>query len=133
VYGNTAITGPADIYNSYGAVTKTESIVGDPDGDPDPLLGPLQHNGGPTETHALLEGSPAINACVNNCTVATDQRGVHRPQREHCDIGAFELPPVRPPTVPALSLWGIGGMAVVLAVFLAWSLRRRRSRASGPQ
>lgn len=130
VYGNAAGTGPGDVY-STGICNKTESIVGDPDGDPDPLLGPLQNNGGPTETHALLEGTPAIDACVNNCTVATDQRGVHRPQRENCDIGAFEAARLHPATVPAVSLWGIGGMALVLALFLAWSLRRRRARASG--
>jgi CSLREA domain-containing protein len=42
----------------------------------DLLLGPLQNNGGPTETHALLEGSPAIDAGSPDCPPpATDQRG----------------------------------------------------------
>ncbi len=59
-------------------------------------LGPLQNNGGPTETHALLPGSPALDA-VTVCTdwdgnsVATDQRGVSRPQNGKCDVGAFEF------------------------------------------
>jgi len=53
----------------------------------DPLLGPLSDNGGPTQTHALLAGSPAINAGGPTCT-ATDQRGL---PRADCDIGAYEL------------------------------------------
>jgi len=51
----------------------------------DPLLGPLQNNGGPTFTHALLAGSPAINAGLAGETL--DQRGV---TRVNTDIGAFE-------------------------------------------
>ncbi|MCS7222228.1 MAG: choice-of-anchor Q domain-containing protein [Anaerolineae bacterium] len=56
----------------------------------DPRLGPLQDNGGPTPTHALLPGSPAINAGTNVGCPPTDQRGVPRPQGPRCDIGAFE-------------------------------------------
>jgi predicted outer membrane repeat protein len=52
-------------------------------------LGPLQDNGGPTVTHALLPGSVAIDAIV--CTGGEDQRGVTRPQGPACDVGAFEL------------------------------------------
>ena len=61
----------------------------------DPLLGPLQDNGGPTLTHALLSDSPAIGAgsCedADGNPVTTDQRGIARPQGAACDIGAFEL------------------------------------------
>jgi hypothetical protein len=57
----------------------------------DPLLGPLANNGGPTQTHALLVGSPAIDAAEDSLCPATDQRGVARPQGAKCDIGAFEL------------------------------------------
>lgn len=56
-------------------------------------LGPLQKNGGPTQTHALLCNSPAIDAISisdSSCT-GTDQRGVERPQGEACDAGAFEV------------------------------------------
>ena len=53
-----------------------------------PLLDPLADNSGDTQTHALLPGSPAIDA-GGNCD-ATDQRGVARPQNSICDIGAFE-------------------------------------------
>jgi CSLREA domain-containing protein len=57
----------------------------------DPLLGPLQDNGGPTETHALLPGSPAIDAIpASECDLAADQRGVARPQGPACDMGSYE-------------------------------------------
>jgi CSLREA domain-containing protein len=60
----------------------------------DAMLGPLQDNGGPTETHALLAGSPAIDAGSPACPPpATDQRGVARPQGTDCDIGAVEYVP----------------------------------------
>ena len=57
-----------------------------------PLLGPLQDNGGPTFTHALLEGSPAIDASDDSVAPTTDQRGVPRPQGPRSDIGAYEAP-----------------------------------------
>jgi hypothetical protein len=66
----------------------------------DPLLGPLQNNGGPTDTMALLPGSPAIDGgnpggCkdAQGHLLTTDQRGMPRPDREDtlgCDIGAYE-------------------------------------------
>lgn len=62
----------------------------------DPLLGPLQDNGGPTFTHALLAGSPAIDAADPTNFPATDQRGVTRPQGGGPDIGAYEWNPVNP-------------------------------------
>ena len=58
----------------------------------DPLLGPLADNGGETKTHALLPGSPAIDAGNDGTCLATDQRGIPRPQGAACDIGAFESP-----------------------------------------
>jgi hypothetical protein len=55
-------------------------------------LGPLANNGGPTQTHALLPGSPAINAGNNTTGVATtDQRGLPRIVDGTVDIGAFEV------------------------------------------
>jgi hypothetical protein len=56
----------------------------------EPLLGPLQNNGGPTMTSALLSNSPAINTADNAACPPTDQRGVPRPQGPACDIGAYE-------------------------------------------
>ncbi len=59
-----------------------------------PLLGPLQENGGFTQTMALLSGSPAIDHIPSNaCAVTSDQRGIMRPQGGACEIGAFELVP----------------------------------------
>jgi hypothetical protein len=58
----------------------------------DPRLGPLAYNGGPTETEALLPGSPAIdNGATQGCP-QYDQRGVARPQGA-CDIGAYQYVP----------------------------------------
>jgi CSLREA domain-containing protein len=64
-----------------------------------PILGPLQNNGGATQTRALLPGSPAIDA-GDNCVVlgggclttplTTDQRGISRQVNQTVDIGAFE-------------------------------------------
>jgi len=54
----------------------------------DPKLGALADNGGPTKTHALLAGSPAINA-GSNCSVQADQR--YFPRDAQCDLGAFEF------------------------------------------
>jgi hypothetical protein len=58
----------------------------------DPQLGPLQNNGGTTQTMALLPGSPAINAGINTSAPAYDQRGAGFPRivGGTIDIGAFE-------------------------------------------
>ena len=62
--------------------------------DTDDGLGPLDDNGGPTQTHRPQSGSDAIdNALVGFCPAA-DQRGVSRPQGAGCDIGAVEVGPV---------------------------------------
>ena len=67
------------------------------------LLGPLQDNSGPTATHALLAGSPAIDAgddgvCLEPPVNNHDQRGLVRPgpHHLHCSIGAYE-PDADPP------------------------------------
>ncbi len=55
----------------------------------DSLLNPLADNGGPTWSHALPEGSPAIDAGGLACPM-DDQRYILRPQGLACDIGAYE-------------------------------------------
>lgn len=57
----------------------------------DPMLGPLQNNGGNTQTMALLPGSLAIDTGDPATCLSTDQRGISRPQGAACDIGAYEL------------------------------------------
>jgi len=57
----------------------------------DPLLAPLADNGGPTKTHALMPGSPAIDTGNDVAGLATDQRGQPRVYGAFADIGAYEL------------------------------------------
>lgn len=106
VSGNAADVGPeiAGIFGStgydlfgnngdagvYGFTPASSDIV--PNVALKQILGPLKNNGGPTATHALVPGSPAIDAVpVNEDCPATDQRGITRPQGAACDIGAFEF------------------------------------------
>jgi CSLREA domain-containing protein len=60
-------------------------------------LGPLQDNGGPTQTHAIvapsgmIDGADATGGCIDqNGTLSVDQRGAPRVAGARCDIGAFE-------------------------------------------
>ena len=82
-----------DVKIAHCTVSGTKSLV-------NPLLGPLQYNGGATKTHALLDGSTAIDGgpvavCVDDLgnPLASDQRGVHRPWGAQCDLGAYEAQP----------------------------------------
>ena len=87
----------------------------------DPMLGPLANNGGPTMTHALMPGSPAIDR-GKRFGQTTDQRGQARPHDfasianaadgDGSDIGAFEVE-----AAPRLNLQALGGNAV-----LTWPL-----------
>src|SRR5204862_226166 len=67
-----------------------------------PLLGPLQHNGGPTFTHALLHGSPPIDAGDPNFTPPPfhGQRGpgFDRVRNGRIDVGSFEVQAGTTPT-----------------------------------
>lgn len=119
--------------------TNTANITGQ-----NPLLGPLANNGGPTQTHALLSGSPAIDTGSNPLALSFDQRGAGFPRTvgAQTDIGAFEVqaggpppPPPPPPAqipIPTLSQWGTVALSALLG---AWALvtgfgRRRRSKNS---
>jgi Ca2+-binding RTX toxin-like protein len=66
----------------------TDIVPNDPIGG---ILLPLADNGGPTRTHALAIGSPALNASPDDAGCpAIDQRGNPRPRGPACDIGSFE-------------------------------------------
>jgi hypothetical protein len=119
VTGNTAPTGSeinnrntvlADNHNLFG-VDGSAGVDGFSPGTTDvvpdagvllsDILDPfLDDHGGSTLTHALVPGSPAINAGPSTCPVPgggvllQDQRGVQRPQEGACDIGAYEFLPV---------------------------------------
>ena len=100
----------ANLLNNGGTVTSHGYNISNDDGagfltgpgdqiNTDPLLGPLQDNGGPTFTHDLLAGSPAINTGDPNFTPppSTDQRGYARVFNGRVDIGSLEVQPTPPP------------------------------------
>jgi hypothetical protein len=108
----------ANIFNSSGTVTSLGYNVSSDDGEgyltgpgdqinTDPLLGPLRDNGGPTLTHELLPGSPAIDAGDPNFTPPPvyDQRGpgFNRVVNSRIDAGSFEVQttPIPTPTPTA--------------------------------
>jgi cysteine-rich repeat protein len=82
--GCPSLADPTDLAGTYAAPI-------------DPGLGTLSSNGGPTQTHALMPGSPAIDAGALSGCGPVDQRGVPRPVDGDgdtlpvCDIGAFEV------------------------------------------
>ena len=76
-----------------GSPDANGNLIGGPiNGVIDPLLAPLADNGGPTMTHALLPGSPAIDRGANPLGLLFDQRGGSFPRTigAATDIGAFE-------------------------------------------
>jgi hypothetical protein len=97
---NTADTAGPDLSGSLSSLG--HNLIGNTSGGTDfaasdllnvnPKLGPLQNNGGPTQTMALLAGSPAIDAGDNTNAPAYDQRGPGYPRIVNgtIDIGAFE-------------------------------------------
>jgi hypothetical protein len=108
--------GGHSIVNNFGSITSGGYNISSDDGggylsgpgdqiNTDPMLGPLQDNGGPTFTHALLPGSPAINAGDPNFVPPPyyDQRGpgFDRVRSNRIDVGAFEVQaPPRPRPTP---------------------------------
>lgn len=98
VAGNTSTWGPANCKNTVSGIHSYGGNIADDescslDGEHDlpgtgPLLAPLENNGGPTDTHALLPGSPALRNGLGSQCPAQDQRGTAR--LNPCDAGAVE-------------------------------------------
>ena len=111
--GNTILkagTLGANIVNNSGTVTSHGYNLSSDEGggalngsgdliNTDPMLGPLQDNGGPTFTHELLIGSPAIDRGDPNFTPPPlyDQRGYARVFNGRIDIGSLEVQPAPTP------------------------------------
>jgi CSLREA domain-containing protein len=96
----------------------------------EPHLGPLANNGGPTWTHVLLPGSPAIDAgsCfgLDDSPVPSDQRGAPRPQGQSCDMGAYEAAPSAYLYLP-LALKGLHTAAPLMSLYLPLALKGLRA------
>lgn len=127
VAGNTTGTAPAqphDVRNEQGVFnSQGNNLIGTTFNatvtwqasdilNQDAQLAPLANNGGPTQTHALAQTSPAINAgnnCVltangcgdNNQAITTDQRGGFRPINNTVDIGSYEFGGLSPTAATA--------------------------------
>jgi hypothetical protein len=93
----TVISGSNNLIGINDASTKvsftgSNPLIGSVATPINPLLGALANNGGPTFTHALLQGSPALNAGNNVAGLAFDQRGsgFNRTVGGGTDIGAYE-------------------------------------------
>jgi len=101
-YGPVTFTSLGQNLDSDGSSGLANGVNGDLVGTAaspiDAMLGPLQDNGGPTFTMALLQGSPAISAgsCADasGAPLHVDQRGFPRPATNGCDIGAYENQPL---------------------------------------
>lgn len=97
----------------------------------DPLLGPLANNGGPTQTHLPLPGSPVIDAgdpAIPSPPPA-DQRGFQRIIGPAVDLGAVETGGAIA-EMPTLSSLGIAVLSALLLAAGAWRLRRPASGGS---
>jgi hypothetical protein len=111
-----------------------------------PLLGPLKFNGGPTRTHALVPGSPAVDAAnPGGCRdqdgnlLETCQRGFARQVDfptgtfGRCDIGAYELQPTTgAPVLGPLALLGMVVLLLGLGTVTLWNARRPRRAVAEP-
>ena len=96
------IFGGNGTYNTSGnnnLIRSNNGFSGGVISNADPLLGPLQNNGGPTATRALPLSSVAVDAGDDNVSYAQDQRGSARRSRAHVDIGAYELQNLGPSAV----------------------------------
>ena len=102
------------VYDDFDDLTGVNLTSGDP------LLAPLGNYGGPTQTMPPLPGSPAIDACPNGSTFATDQRGYPRCSGARVDIGAVEAqwaPANQPPLLNSFGWTAPGGVPCFQCAF----------------
>jgi parallel beta helix pectate lyase-like protein len=101
VYAATGAVVTVDAFNLFGSKDNagvegftpgSSDVVPGPGVTSAKILAPLAKNGGPTKTHALKPGSPALDVVplADPACTGTDQRGMPRPAGPGCDIGAFE-------------------------------------------
>ncbi len=137
VTGNTAAYSDPDVFGTFAS--QGNNLIGMIDGSSgwvtsgpnadltgtiaaplNPLLAPLGNYGGPTQTMALLPGSPAIDAGSNLLIpsgVTTDQSGSARTVNGTVDIGAFEFTGPQLPPAPT----GLAASAGLTSVSLSWN------------
>jgi hypothetical protein len=122
-YGSVSMRNTIDAGNAgdFGGsvVTSDHNLMGG-----NPKLGPLQYNGGPTQTMALLAGSLAIDRGDNSGAPSRDQRGFTRSQVDGLiDIGAFEYQPahkvVNDTTLTASASSSVAGQSVTFTASVA--------------
>lgn len=106
--------------DDVACLTAPPDLVGTLASPLEPLLGPLQNNGGLTPTHALRPGSPALDATTSQ-GASEDQRGVTRPFGSGFDIGAFEAGVT---VIPTLGEWGLLLLVTSLVASGLWWMRR---------
>lgn len=132
--------GIADCHlGDYGSIgVNRNNLVEDnncsPDYSGDPRLADLADNGGGIQTHALLPGSPAIDAIpAGECTADVDQRGVSRPQAAGCDVGAFEWQPGESSGLDSTKCTGLLVvllLLIVVGLVIGWC-RQRSAKKQG--
>lgn len=141
VANNAAVTGPdlfcvgANVNNSLVEDPTDAIFTGTGNLNVDPLLGPLQNNGGPTITMAIAGNSPARNTGSNPLSLTTDQRGQARDDGNGVDMGAYERQPntsggggKKKKNEDCSTGTGTGGWSLLAALgsLFALVLRRRR-------
>ena len=95
----------------------------------DPLLSPLQNNGGPTFTQSPLPGSPAIDMGANPQGLLTDQRGLPR-EVGQTDIGAVEVQPVTEPPTAVPEPTSVISLALMGAVLGRRVISKRQNKSA---
>ena len=116
IQGPIATTSSNNLIGNGAGITDLSSLnsanlIGTSTSPINPDLGPLQNNGGPTETMGLLPGSPAIGtgSVALDLGLPYDQRGASYPRAVNgtVDIGAYEYPPDAMPTVSVVDSGGV--------------------------